>query len=137
MAFPGGRVEPEDVDLQATAMRETIEEVGLDLSGAQLLGRLDDNVSPSRRAAPPKLVISAFVFAINDPAPLLTPNREVAAVHWLGLQRFVEREARGTMAFEWNGRDVTLPEVRLEGTHIWGLTLRIIDDLCERLRAEP
>ena len=42
MAFPGGREAPEDRDLLATAVRETHEEVGLDLQrSAHLLGRLD------------------------------------------------------------------------------------------------
>jgi len=135
MAFPGGRAEPHDDDLKATAMRECQEEVGLDLTDARLLGRLDDNISPARQNRPPRLIISAFVFAITDPLPVLTPNHEVADTLWLGLSRFVAEEARGTMPFRWKGHDVTLPEVRLEGSHVWGLTLRIIDDLCARVRA--
>ncbi|MFT5686461.1 MAG: 8-oxo-dGTP pyrophosphatase MutT (NUDIX family) [Myxococcota bacterium] len=135
MAFPGGRAEPHDDNIQTTAMRECFEEVGLDLSGARMLGRLDDNISPSRQNLPPRLVISAFVFAISDPAPILTPNHEVAEVLWFGLDRFVAEEERGTMPFTWRGHEVMLPEVRLEGAHIWGLTLRIIDDLCSRVRA--
>ena len=135
MAFPGGRAELEDADITATAMRETVEEVGLSLSRAQLIGRLDDNISPSRQMLPPRLVISAFVFAIEDPEPLLTPNVEVAAVHWFDFERFLNEEGRGTMPFTWKGHEVMLPEVRLDGTHIWGLTLRIIDDLCARVRA--
>ena len=135
MAFPGGRAEPADADLQATAMRECSEEVGLDLESARLLGRLDDNISPSRQSLPPRLIISAFVFAIGDPAPALTLNHEVASAHWISLERFVAQEGRGKMPFTWRGHEVMLPEVRIDGTHIWGLTLRIIDDLCARIRA--
>ena len=47
MALPGGHAHPEDADLLHTARRETLEEVGVDLLGAELLGRLDD-VSPMR-----------------------------------------------------------------------------------------
>src|SRR5215471_21768996 len=43
MAFPGGRQDPSDLDLLHTAVRETQEEVGLELSpGRNLIGRLDD-----------------------------------------------------------------------------------------------
>ena len=38
IAFPGGRREPGDADLLATAIRETLEEIGVDLSGAERLG---------------------------------------------------------------------------------------------------
>lgn len=135
MAFPGGRAELSDADRQATAMRECLEEVGLDLADARMLGRLDDNISPSRQSQPPRLIISAFVFSTADPAPVLTPNHEVASTHWIGLERFVTEEGRGTMPFTWRGHEVMLPEVRIDGTHVWGLTLRIIDDLCARIRA--
>src|SRR5688572_15001632 len=48
IAFPGGRRDPGDPNLLATAMRETLEEVGIDLSRAKLLGRLPDVPSFSR-----------------------------------------------------------------------------------------
>ena len=98
-------------------------------------GCLDDNISPSRQSLPPRLIISAFVFAAADPDPALTLNHEVASVHWIRLERFVAEEGRGTMPFTWRGHEVMLPEVRIDGTHVWGLTLRIIDDLCARIRA--
>ena len=42
MAFPGGRVDDTDLGPRAAAERETLEEVGLSLAGAELLGQLDD-----------------------------------------------------------------------------------------------
>ena len=42
VAFPGGRMEPDDESLEATAIRETFEELSLDLKAGQMLGRLDD-----------------------------------------------------------------------------------------------
>src|SRR4029450_1300778 len=42
MALPGGRHDPEDVELRSTAERETLEEVGIDLRGGELLGQLED-----------------------------------------------------------------------------------------------
>src|SRR5258706_13265424 len=42
MALPGGHAHPSDVDLLHTARRETLEEVGIDLTDAELLGRLDE-----------------------------------------------------------------------------------------------
>jgi 8-oxo-dGTP pyrophosphatase MutT (NUDIX family) len=69
MAFPGGRVEISDESVQRAAERETFEEVGIDLAGAELLGRLDDlEGRDSGRTLP--LVISAFVYHVHEPAPI-------------------------------------------------------------------
>ncbi|MEL6344668.1 MAG: CoA pyrophosphatase [Myxococcota bacterium] len=133
MAFPGGRREPVDPDHQATATRETFEEVGLQLPRSAAIGRLDDTVSPSQATAP-RLVISAFVFAVDDPDPTLTPNGEVASTHWFHLDRFLHGEGRTTMQYQWNDRNVTLPAVYLDDQHIWGLSLRILDDFVGKLR---
>lgn len=133
MAFPGGRAEPDDPDLIATAAREAREEVGIDLGGAALVGRLTDAISPAR-LKPPRLLISAFVFATDDPAPRLSPNEEVDRIYWLNLRRFLAGEGRTTMPYTWQGQPLTLPAVYLEDAHIWGLTLRFLDDLVERLR---
>ena len=47
--------------------------------------------------------------------------------------RFLAREGRGTFPYEWNGGTWELPCVRLDGTLIWGMTLRMLDDLLERV----
>src|SRR5262245_25531983 len=62
MAFPGGRVDSTDAHARAAAERETREEVGLDLAGAEALGRLDDLNAGIRLVAP--LVLAAFVYRI-------------------------------------------------------------------------
>src|SRR5262245_25433216 len=68
MAFPGGRQDPEDLDLLHTAVRETKEEIGLDLlPDRNLVGRLDD-LAAIVRGNRVGLVIAPFVFAIDgDP----------------------------------------------------------------------
>src|SRR5689334_15998890 len=66
MAFPGGRRDEIDTDLIATARRETLEEIGLDLTArAQLLTRMPD-VPAIARGRRTGLVIAPFVFALHD-----------------------------------------------------------------------
>src|SRR5687767_10801396 len=66
MAYPGGRAEAHDPDLQATAMRETLEEIGIDLArSAQLLGALDD-IRAMARGVPVDLAITPFVFRLTE-----------------------------------------------------------------------
>ena len=133
MAFPGGREEPHDPLPRATAERETHEEIGLDLSGARFVGALQPLVSPLR--TPTRgYAIHPFVFRV-DAWPDFRTSGEVAAIHRFGLERWMHGEGRGDFVWRGHGAERTLPCVRLDGTFVWGLTLRVVDDLLERLRA--
>lgn len=76
-AFPGGRIDAGETALEA-AMRESNEEVGLELSEHHLLGRLDDY--PTRSG----YVMTPFVFWVPDQDPIANPD-EVASVHRIGF----------------------------------------------------
>jgi 8-oxo-dGTP pyrophosphatase MutT (NUDIX family) len=130
LGLPGGGVESEDRDQEHTAMRETWEEVGLDLSTAVSLGALDDVASPAmgRRS----VVVRPYVFWMSS-LPALRPNEEVAAVHRIGLPRLLRGEGRSRFLYEWGDHQVPLPEVDVDGRRLWGMTLRVIDDLLDRL----
>lgn len=136
MAFPGGRWSPLDQSGRDTAERETREEVGLDLGAeGELLGSLDDLVSPTRHTARPPLVIESFVYRLARDPPL-APNYEVAGVYWFSLERLRAQEGRGTMLYHLDATTtLELPCVRLDGALIWGLTLRLVDDLLGHLEA--
>src|SRR5260370_1555175 len=75
IAFPGGRRDPGDADLLATAIRETMEEVGVDLSGAERLGVLDD-LYPRTPVLPPA-VVRPFVFALTSRPTIVVGPEEV------------------------------------------------------------
>lgn len=131
VSFPGGRVELDETPLQA-AVRETREEIGLDLEGAELLGPLDH----LRTMGPlPPLVIHPYVFAVPD-LPPLQPNEEVASVHTLRLRVLLEGRGRGLMRHPWREQELTFPKVDFEGGRLWGLTLHMVDDLLHRLDGE-
>lgn len=126
MAFPGGRSDPEDAGPQATAERETMEEVGIDLAGSgRLLGALDP-VGP--RAGPIPILISPFVFATGSDA-LVRRNEEVAAAFWVPIRTL---KAPGA-ATEYlhvlaHGEELRFPAIAYQSHVIWGLTHRIMID---------
>lgn len=130
MAFPGGRHDPGDLSLRHTAEREAREEVGLDLSGAPYLGAMDCLMSPLRDPSG-AFGIFPFVYRV-DAFPPLDPNEEVASVHYLNLGRIFAGEGRGEFRYQGWGVDRMLPCVRIDGIFLWGLTLRMIDNLAER-----
>lgn len=131
MAFPGGRIDSADKSALHGAIREVREELGLVLNNATLLGELEPLTVPPR-VLNTEMWVRAFVFyADNLPQP--EPNEEVQAVHWFDFNRFEENEGRGEFRYHGHGYDILLPEVRLEGCRIWGMSLRLIDDLISRV----
>jgi len=127
MAFPGGMVDPGDADPLAAALRETREELGLDLAtGGELLGRLSDVKPLSLRSS---LAISPFVFAVAGDGPPLAPNEEVQEAVWIPWELFADSRNRSTFFWSRNGVPVPMPCYDYEGRIVWGLTLRMVDEL--------
>jgi 8-oxo-dGTP pyrophosphatase MutT (NUDIX family) len=133
IAFPGGRHEPSDESLLATAIRETREEVGIDLGRAELLARLPD-VPAFVRSRRGTLVVTAFVFALREPV-VPTPNAEVADTLWVAVERLAIGEGRGTYSFQYDDKPYEVPCVRLQpGQHVlWGMTHRMTEAMLEAL----
>jgi 8-oxo-dGTP pyrophosphatase MutT (NUDIX family) len=128
MAFPGGRVEPKDADPLAAAVRETNEEVGLDLTAAaQQIGRLSD-VAAIGRGRPLNMVINPYVFAVEGVPPLVT-NYEVEAIVWVPAHFLADHRNRESMEYQRAGLSLELPCYRYQDHLIWGLTLGMVDEL--------
>ena len=134
MAFPGGRAEPGDSDLVATAMRETWEEIGIDLArAAERVGALDE-VRAMARLRPVELSIQPFVFRlVTATEPVL--SGEVRSVHWLPLGALLGADLRSTLDYEHDGQSLQFPCLRVEDVVIWGLTYRMLLEFGERLSA--
>ena len=132
MGFPGGRAEPGDAGPEATAVRETLEETGLDLGrDGERLGALDE-VKALARGRPVDLVIAPFVFRLLrrlDGAP----SHEVVSVHWLPLGRLLEPGTVSTLQYQYEETVLDLPCLRIDGLVIWGLTYRMFDSLASVL----
>lgn len=133
MAFPGGRVEPGDHSPRRAAERETFEEVGMSLVGAEALGRLDD-MRGHRASGQPGLVISAFVYHVPEPPPLVLSD-EVEQAFWFPLAELLESRRHVDHRFgpddRWcfPGIVVGDPERHV----VWGLTYRFLEVLLAAL----
>jgi len=141
IAFPGGRAEREDRDLQDTAIRETREEIGLDLAEhGQALGSLDEQRAMARRR-PMNLTITPFVFLLALAAFEPTLSSEVIGVHWLPFDELVDGRWRATHRLQQDAKTLEFPCLRYAGLTIWGLTYRMFCDLADAIRdareAEP
>lgn len=126
MAFPGGIVEDDDRDARRAAERETLEEVGIDLTRAAFVGRLDD-VQGRHRAHRGGIVVSGFVY-FDELGQDAVPNYEVADIIWEPLTTFTDA---GRLSFV---EPRAAPGERFPGVRVghsdhqvvWGLTRRFI-----------
>lgn len=136
IACPGGRMDPGDADLAATAVRETREETGIDIvRDGTLIGALDD-LSPRTPRLPP-IIIRPFVGVVGRHVQL-TANREVAAAFWVPLAAIRERASwgLGTVIVR-EAEEAQVPTFRHGDHTVWGLTERALRDFLHRLEGDP
>jgi 8-oxo-dGTP pyrophosphatase MutT (NUDIX family) len=127
IAFPGGRREPRDANLLDTAIRETHEEIGVDLTTTERLGVLDD-LYPRTPVLPP-VVVRPFVFALTSrPSIVLSP--EVQDAFWIAFRSLGNPGVRGEITVDHPGIPRrTLPAYTLGKHTIWGMSERILTPL--------
>lgn len=134
IACPGGRMDPTDLNLEFTAIRETWEETGVDLAhDGRILGTLDD-ISPRTPLLPP-LVIRPFVAAVK-PEVTIVPNSEVAEAFWVPLSSIREATAWSRAMVRVRGVGEREESVFRHGDYtVWGLTHRALTQFVELLGA--
>ena len=129
MALPGGHHSVEDSDLLQTAVRETAEEIGLDLAKqGEYLGGLP-GVRAIARGRVQNLEIIPLVFALHGPSALSLDPREVTEVAWAKLSYLRSSAAHTTFDYSHEGRALALPAYNVGGRIVWGLTYRIVNEL--------
>ncbi len=125
MAFPGGHEDPEDEDLKQAAVRETLEEIGLDLSAHDYLGALDHQRAMAR-GRELDMLIAPHVFEVRGD-PSFTLNYEVDEVVWAPMARMLSNELHATETKPMAGKPTIFNGYRLTGGHfVWGLTYRML-----------
>jgi 8-oxo-dGTP pyrophosphatase MutT (NUDIX family) len=129
VSLPGGAVDPSDATLEATALREAHEEIGLALEAVRTVGRLD----------PIWISVSNFelvpVVAVADRRPVLTPHPgEVAELVELPLDRLLVDDGITEEQIEVPGVVLRTGVYRWAGHRVWGATARTLAMLGVALR---
>jgi 8-oxo-dGTP pyrophosphatase MutT (NUDIX family) len=131
IAFPGGRREPQDADLLATALREAHEEVGLDPASVEVLTALPviETMATGFRVAP-------FLGRLNGPPPTWRRQEtEIEEILEVRLQDLIRPEAHAVEQWQlpgWPGPR-PIPFYRIGPHKLWGATYRIVESIREYL----
>lgn len=134
MAFPGGRRSGEDSSSLSTAQRETMEEVGIQLSSKKVIGRLDDLIAPAGSPAN-GLIVSCHVFHIASRTKITT-NSEVGDTMWIPLDSLTDPNnyLANYRPVHYNGEFPGIRVSQNDDRVIWGLTYRLLSSFFEVTR---
>jgi 8-oxo-dGTP pyrophosphatase MutT (NUDIX family) len=130
VSFPGGACDDDDASPEATALRETFEEIGVRPDDVRLLGRLDDMVTISNFRVTPFVGVitseSSYDYKPND--------EEVASIIEVPLSFLLDEQNMELEVRQHAGREVLVPAFAYDGHRIWGATARMTHQLVELIR---
>lgn len=116
IAFPGGRLEPDDPDIASAALREAQEEIGLDPGRVRVFGYLPDHVVISGFRVTPVLGIVAPPFSLE-----LNPA-EVAGVFEVPVNHVLDSANHQARMRRVGNEELLLYDIPWQGQNIWGAT---------------
>lgn len=133
IALPGGRRGPEDATLQDTAIRETLEETGVDLNAdGVVLGTLDE-LRPRTPVLPP-IIVTPFVAVVERDTPLEISD-ELADAFWTPWSTFADPARIDESEVQVRGSSWKVTSYLVGERVVWGMTERMLRQLATRISA--
>lgn len=129
VALPGGRRDASDATLQDTAVRETLEETGIDLAtDGVVLGTLDE-LRPRTPHLPP-IIVTPFV-AVVRPDPTIQISDELADAFWAPWSIFADPTKTDERTINVRGADWQVISYLVGERIVWGMTERMLRQLAQ------
>ena len=128
IAFPGGKLDEGDADVEATALREAREEIGLPEGHVRVLGRLPSHETVTNFTVTPVVGVIERDFEIRPEPGEVEEVFRVPLAHVTDPARFAIESRR------WRGQRRHYYTVPFGPYYIWGATARILRGLAERMQ---
>ena len=129
VAFPGGSVDPEDESVVAAALREAVEETGLDAGGVRVLG-----VIPELGLIRSNFRVTPVLAWWDAPSPVrVVDYAESAQVFRVPVRDLLDPANRVTATISRFGRTYTSPGFTINGVLVWGFTGMVLSGLFDEL----
>lgn len=130
VGFPGGRYEPEDIDLSQTALRETEEEIGVPVNQIQLVKKLTEMYIP-----PSNFIVQPFMGFMEDKPRFVAQPSEVEALIEVPLPHFLDDTIIISKLLTTSyAVDIEVPAFHLNGHVVWGATAMILSEVRHLLK---
>jgi len=123
IALPGGKHEPADIDLQATAMREFFEETGSSETPA-VIGKLSEVYIPVS-----KFIVQPYVAYLTKRPDFIINDVEVYKLIEWELQELLAQNTTQTTTITVSHTSIVTPYFMVEEKILWGATAMIINEL--------
>ena len=129
ISFPGGGVEASDRDITATALREAVEETGLDPDGVEILGTLPDLAIPASN----NLVTPVLAWWTRESQVAAVDQREAVEVFRVPVADLLEPGNRASVEHLLDARTFRTPAFTVNGALVWGFTAIVLSRLFDEL----
>jgi 8-oxo-dGTP pyrophosphatase MutT (NUDIX family) len=124
IAFPGGKMQSGDKTAKDIAVRETFEEVGIDLDkAADFLGYAEVTTTHTGT-----MDVVPSVFLLKQEV-VIKSNEEVASFRWVDLDELLGPVGKSTYRLDYAGKVVEMPAFLTGDYVVWGLTHRILSSI--------